>query len=150
MLFPPKNFDVVLKEMKAFAEYTMPFTHPKQKHDDEINDLKAREEKIDGYNVIVFYSKSDHGNYYSEIVQIMGRYTPFLPFSLVCKIGKKFLGNKHLSFIDFIRDNRKVYCWTVKLDTKNNPIANYTENVLDCVYEGLEYIALNQSHVNFR
>lgn len=148
MLFPPKNFDTFVKEMKSFGEFLMPYTNPKVK-DDDINFMKARDIILDGYNLVVYYSKVDYKKYYSEILQITSRYAPFLPFSIVCKIGKRFLGNKNLSFVEFIKDNRKVYCWTIFLDRDNNPIEVNRENLLDCVYEGLQYRSLNPSNLNF-
>lgn len=147
MLFQVKNLDEAVKDMKSFGTFLMDYSIPKvSKPDDEdINFIKTKEFMVDGYTVIVYYSKNDWNTHYMEILQITGKYAPFLPFSLVCKIGKKFLGDKHLSYVDFVADERKTYCWTAASDKGNNPIpAPYKKESLsdDYVYEGLCYKCL--------
>lgn len=150
MLFPIKSFDEIVKEMKSFGTFLMPYSRPKvrQEDDDDVNFMKAKEVTVDGYALVIYYSKNDWPTHYMEILQVTGKYSPFLPFSLVCKIGKKFLGDKHLSLVEFTREDRKTYCWTVASDKTNNPIpAPYKKESLsdDCVYEGLYYKCLNPS-----
>ncbi len=150
MLFPIKSFDTVITEMKSFGTFLMPFSQPKvsKEDDEEVSCLKLRETTIDGYSVAVHYSKNDYPTHYMEVVQITGKYSPFLPFSLVCKIGKKFLGDKFLSYVDYLRDDRKTYCWTFATDKSNNPIpAPYKKESIsdDRVYEGLSYKCINPS-----
>lgn len=150
MLFPIKSFDETVKEMKSFGAYLMPYSRPKvaQEDDNDINFMKAKEALVDGYSLVLYYSKNDWPTHYMEIVQISGKFTPFLPFSLVCKIGRKFLGEKYLSYVDFMQEDRKTYCWTAASDKANNPIpAPYKKESLsdDCIYEGLCYKCLNPS-----
>lgn len=152
MLFKNKSLPQNVKEVKAFGAYLMPFNFPKvsPENEDEIGCIKSREIVVDGYEVAVYYNKADWTDHYLEILQITGKYVPFLPFSLVCKIGKSFLGDKELSYVDFIKDSRKVYCWTCVLNLNNEPIVNpYKADVLDCSYEGLCYRCLNPANVNF-
>jgi len=149
MFFSMKSFDDIVKEMKSFGNFLMPYSQPKvdQAEEEDINILKSREVVIDGYSVVVHYNKNDWPTHYMEIVQISGKYTPYLPFYLVCKIGKKFLGNKHLSYLDYSKDGRKTYCWTLATDKANNPMPTpYRETFVlnDCVYEGLCYKSLVQ------
>lgn len=150
MLFPIKSFDETVKDMKSFGAFLMPYSRPKvaQEDDDDINFMKAKEALVDGYSLVLYYSKNDWPTHYMEIVQISGKFTPFLPFSLVCKIGRKFLGEKHLSYVDFMKEDRKTYCWTVASDKEHNPIpAPYKKESLsdDCIYDGLCYKCLNPS-----
>jgi len=150
MLFPIKNFDEFVKETKSFGNFLMPYNQPKASPEDEedINFFKTKEAVIDGYSIVTHYSKNDWPTHYMEVLQVTGKFTPFLPFSLICKIGKKFLGDKYLSYVDFIKDSRKTYCWTLATDKTNNPMpAPYRKEVLsdDCVYEGLCYKCLNPS-----
>src|SRR5262249_8698545 len=135
------------KDLKSFGLFLMPYSKPKtsQEDDDDINFMKSKEVMVDGYSLIIYYSKNEWPTHYMEILQITGKYTPFLPFSLVCKIGRKFLGEKHLSYVDFTQNDRKTYCWTAASDKSNNPIpAPYKKEALsdDCIYEGLEYKCL--------
>jgi len=67
MLFPIKNFDVVVKEMKSFGEFLMPYTDPKD-NDDDLNFMKSRETIVDGYNLVLYYNKLNHNTCYSEIL----------------------------------------------------------------------------------
>jgi len=152
MLFENKSLEQNVKEMKAFGAFLMPYNFPKvsPECEDDVGFIKSRELTVDGYNVVVYYSKADWTEHYLEILQITGRHIPFMPFSLVCKIGKIFLGDRELSYVDFIKDGRKVYCWTVVLDLNNLPIINpYKVDVSDCSYEGFCYRCLNPAKVNF-
>lgn len=152
MLFENKSLAQNVKELKAFGACLMPYNYPKvgPEEEDEIGFIKSREIVVDGYTVVVYYNKADWTEHYLEILQITGRFTPFLPFSLVCKIGKSFLGDKELSYVDFIKDGRKVYCWTCGLDLNNTPIPHpYKAEVLDCSFEGFFYRRLNPASVNF-
>ena len=147
-MFSIKSFKDTVKEMKSFGEFLIPYNRPKvtQQDEDEVNFLKAREAIVDGYHLVLYYSKSDWDTHYLEVVQATGRYTPFLPFSLVCKIGKRFLGDQQLSYLDSVSGNKKTYCWTVAKDKSNNPIpAPYKKEALsdECVFEGLCYKRFN-------
>lgn len=153
MFFPIKNIDEVAKEMKSFGEFLMQYSSPKvsQEDDSDVGVIKQREVTVDGYVVVIYYSKNDWPTHYMEVVQVTAKHMPFLPFSLVCKIGKKYLGDAYLSYVDYFRDNRKTYCWTVASDKENNRIpAPYKKEILsdDCVYEGLFYKCLNPSNKN--
>lgn len=149
MLFPIKSFDEMIKETKALGEILMQYSQPKVSRADEdvIQCLKTREITVDGYSILISYSKNDWPGHYMEVLQITGKYTPFLPFSLICKIGKKFFGETHLSFVDFMKEDRKTYCWTVASDKNHNPIpVPYKKEILldDREYEGLFYKCVNQ------
>lgn len=153
MLFPIQPFDEVVKEIKSFGNYLMVYNQPKVSKEDEgeINFFKIREVLADGYSLILHYNKNDWPTHYMEVLQITSKYTPYLPFSLVCKIGKKFLGDKHLSYVDSFNNDRKTYCWTLATDKESNPIPTpYKKNILsdDRIYEGLCYKCINPSKKN--
>ena len=82
----------------------------------------------------------------------MSRDTPFLPFGLIVKLAQKILGGHHLSLVEMLRGNRKIYCWTLLVDKTGRPkksnIEN-SENVERCVYEGFEYGYIDPTTVNF-
>lgn len=143
MLLPSKTLNAeTLKEIREFGKFLMPYNFPKVSPEDEeeISILKSQDLVVDGYNVVISYSKADWDTHYLEVVQLTGHYSPFLPFSLVCKIGKKILGDKHLSYVDFIKNEQKVYCWTIVLDRENNAIPGpFKQELRDCTYEGLTY-----------
>lgn len=152
MLYPYKKFEEALVEMRNFGEYLIPYNIPQAtpQDEEEVNFLKTKEMVVDGYSLIIYFNKADWGDHYLEILQISGKYVPFLPFSLVCKIGKKFLGDKCLSYVDFIKDSQKTYCWTVVLDKKGEAVPGpYKKDVADCSYEGFCYTCLNPASVNF-
>lgn len=148
-----KKLDDHIKEMRAFGEFLMPYNFPQVKAEEEetVNAIKARDVEVDGYSLILHYSKSKYESHYLETLQILGKYAPFLPFSVVCKIGKKFLGDQHLSLVEILRDNRKIYCWSVVLDKDRNPtVGPYQKDEVEkCIYEGFEYIFMSPNQVNF-
>src|SRR5690348_1768102 len=103
----------VVENIKKFGEFLIPYNFPIATTEDEdaINIIKTKEVVIDGYNLIIHYNKAKYKDHYLTTLQILGRWSPFLPFSLVCKIGKKFLGDQHLSLVEIFVENRKIYCW---------------------------------------
>jgi hypothetical protein len=147
-----KSFDEHIREMKGFGHFLMPYNFPQvpAEEEEDVNFIKAREVVIDGYNLILHYSKADYGGHFLQTLQVLGKFTPFLPFCLVCKIGKRFLGDKHLSLVELFRDNRKIYCWTLVTNRAGKPIQGpYQNDEETCVYEGFEYRSVSPKQVNF-
>lgn len=147
-----KSLGKHIEEMRGLGEVLVKYNFPKapSEWEDDLNVLKMRELIIDGYYVLAHYSKADYGDHFLETLQVLGKNCPFLPFFLVCKLAKRFLGERELSLLEFVRDNRKIYCWTLTLDMENNPIPSpFDPEVKRCVYEGLEYGYMQPSQVNF-
>ncbi len=146
------HLDDCVEQMREFGEFLIPYNYPKvsEKEEEDINYIKLRDVCVDGYSLILHYSKADWDDHYLETLQILGKYMPFLPFSVVCKIGKKFLGDKHLSLIEIIREGRKIYCWSVVLDHTGKPVPGpYRGELEHNEYDGLEFRRMNPEHVNF-
>lgn len=138
-----KDLDYQIEEMRRLSEILLPYTYPVVatfEEEQEILPLKQRAIKVDGYDLIVCFSQADYGKYILESLQIQSIYTPFLPFSLVCKVGRMFMGSKHLSYVEFFKDIRKIYCWTVK---RENGVAVPPTKSQPGNYEGFKYRILN-------
>jgi hypothetical protein len=151
-MFPHKSLALHVKEMRGLGEILVAYNHPKvpPEEEDDILIFKSRDIIVDGYSIIIFYSKSDHGRYFLETLQILGQHHPFLPFWVVVKIVKAFLGSNHLSLVEIFKEGKKIYCWSVAKDGKNEAVAcPYKVKVKDCVYEGLYYKTMNPNEVNF-
>lgn len=103
-------------EMRAMANLLIPATFPKVtfKEEQEILLLKQRVMTIDGYEISICFSMADYGNNMLESLQLQGVFAPFLPFIVVCKLGRAFLGEENISYIEFFRNKRNVYCWTLR------------------------------------
>lgn len=147
------NLQKHIEEMRGFGDFLMPYNYPRGSAEDEdiVGHLKMREVLVDGYHLILHYSKSDYGTHFLETLQVLGKYAPFLPFYVICKIGKKFLGEQHLSLLEFMRGSHKIYCWTLILDEHGKAVSGpYDEKVISKkVYEGLEYVSLSSAQVDF-
>ncbi len=111
-----KKLPKIIKEMRAVANHLIPHTFPQAEFSDEqdVLCLKQRTTNIDGYEAILCYSDAQYKEYLLSSLQIQPVHGPFLPFAIVCKIGKAFFGSRNLSYIEFFRNNKKVYCWTIK------------------------------------
>jgi len=137
---PPLEKQV--KEMQALAETLVPYTFPvvSIEEEQEILILKQRQITLDGYDISVILSKAKYPEYGIESLQISSVRTPFLPFNMVCKIGRAFLGDQYLGYAEFFKKGEKVYCWTVRYqeDNKIPP----TDRAFEAVYEGFEYKVL--------
>lgn len=137
-----------VKEMRAMAELLIPHTYPNVdfKEEYEVLPLKCRTITVDGYDVVVNFSKSDYRKYFVESLQIQSSYSYFLPFTLVCKVARAFLGSENLCFADFIKNNKKIYCWTLR--TRNGKAISPSKKSEPTSYEGFEYNISNPGSVN--
>jgi hypothetical protein len=145
-----KLYDIV-ENMKELGNFFIPYNFPIETaaEEDKINILKFREVRVDGYDVILHFNKHDYGNHYLETFQLLGKDLPFLPFCLTCKLAKMFLGSHYLSLIEVLKDNRKIYCWTVVKDRDGKPMSSpYKDKSESCVYEDLEYSYVPPDKVN--
>lgn len=134
--------------MKGMAELLVPHTFPVVdfKAEQDIILLKQRSIVVDGYEIVVCFSRADYGDYFLESLQLQSAFAPFLPFNIVCKLGRAFLGSENLSYIEFFRNNRKVYCWTLK-SRNGRPLPPDKKTLPGC-YEGFEYSVLSPGSVD--
>ena len=138
--------------IKRMAEQLVPYNFPTVSPQDEeiINFLKFTEATVDGYDVILHFNKHDYGDHYLETFQVLGKEVPFLPFVLICKLAKLFLGEQKLSLVEVLKDGRKIYCWTLIRDKKGKAIAApYQNKGEDCSYEGFQYSYVTPDKINF-
>jgi len=140
-----KTFSDNVKEMKGLADLLAEYSYPKRMiHEDDIACLKQRQMTVDGYEVIVYYGKSDYGGMLIYLLSVTGKYFPILPFNLVCKVAQKFLGTKELSLIEYAKEKHKVYTWMLMTSALNQPIPNSCiSNSKPCVYNGIEFIRMS-------
>lgn len=145
------KLDKIVTEMKGLGEFLVDFTYPQasSKEEDQISVLKSREIMIDGYEIGVHYSKSETDDRYLECLQCFGLHSPFLPFAIVVKVARKFLGDEHLCFIDVYQNNKKTYCWTVSVDESGLALPPEQEIARGMEYEGFRFDYMNSKSVNF-
>lgn len=120
-----KEIDQSVQELKNLGKILIPYNYPKTKLGNEEDDLlvfKTRLFVVDGYSLVAHYQRCEYDDYYLDILQIYGDYSTFLPLPVICKLAKKFLGNKELSLVEAYKDNRKIYCWTLYLNKKEEVI----------------------------
>jgi len=154
-MYPYKQqvLDEIAKEMKSLGEVLVPFNYPKMPvgiWEDDLGIFKARQVTIDGYSLFLHYQKSDYDNYLIETLQIHNLKSPFLPFNLICKIGRRFLGSKNLSLIEIYKEHRKIYIWSLCSDRqgKSMPIPEQN-NTESCEFEGLQYTYMHPQNIDF-
>ena len=153
MSYKRQKLNEIVKEMKSLGDVLVPFNYPKASitsWEDDLGIFKAREVVIDGYSLFIHYQKSDYDEYLIETIQIHNTKSPFLPFNLICKVGRRFLGSSCLSLIEIYKEHRKIYIWSVCTDKagKTIPIPNHSSNEL-CEYEGLQYTLMQPKNVDF-
>lgn len=137
-----------VRSMKNMGSYLVPYTFPRVdfKIEQDVLLLKQRQIVVDGYDVLVCFSKADYGEYFLESLQLQASYAPFLPFTVVCKLGRAFLGKESISLIEFLRNTKKVYCWTKKQrDGRPLPPDKKTK---PGSYEGFEFNILQPGTVD--
>jgi len=146
-----EDFDNLIERQRVLGDRLVPYNYPRNdpRIEDDIHILKVAETVVDGYNVVIYYSKADYDGHFLETVQVFGHDMPFLPFSLVVKIAQKFLGSSYLSLVEIPKSNRKVYCWTVCVDEEGKPMPSpYEVKTEMCSFEGFEYAYMQQDQIN--
>lgn len=139
------SLDETVESMRNVGETLIPHNYPKSVppplgQQDDLLLFKKKSILVDGYNIDVHYQKSDFDEYLTETLQIYAQYSPFLPFNVVVKLAKKFLGGHDLSLVEIYREGRKIYIWTVYVDRRGRPIKfPFDIQVENCNYEGIRY-----------
>jgi hypothetical protein len=89
------NFDEFSLSLRSIADDMVPYTFPKNhpRLEIEISFLKTRQIMVDGYEIITYFSRADYDDYYQETLQLLSVSNSFLPFHLVAKVARKFIGN---------------------------------------------------------
>lgn len=130
------------------ARLLIPHTFPLASFEDEqvILPLKQTVITVDGYDVVICLSAADYDKYILWSFQIQSVYTPFLPFNVVCKLGRTFLGGKHLAYLEFAKDGKKVYCWTLR--RKGRKTITASNDSEPETFEGFEFVRLNPESVD--
>lgn len=152
LLYSQQSLEESVTQIRRMGEFLMPYTYPitPKSEAEGIACLKLHEMMLDGYQIFVQYNKGNYGEYFLESVEILGKNAPFLPFVLVCKVAKAFLGEEHLAYVDFWHDNRRHYCWTLAKDDDDQPMPGPFKVEMEIgEYEGLEYSVLPNGGVNF-
>jgi hypothetical protein len=146
-----RNFKEQVEGLINMGNMLISYTFPRSDLVDEqiVIPLKQIKANIDGYEVNLHYSVADYGNHYLKSVQVWSSFFPFLPFNLICKVGKSFLGFESLSYVDFYKDNKKYYCWTLRCDKNGKLIVPDEEVSRPTSYEGFSYSVLDPRSVNF-
>ena len=142
------TLDEHVNQLKKVCNQLIPYSIPKGTIEDELDllPLKSGVIVVDGYDISVNLSISDYEKYSTETIQIQGLFTPFLPFFLVCKIAKAFLGEENLSYAEFIRNNRRIYSWIVR--KRGNKILKPAGKVSWDEYDGFKYAITNPGFAN--
>lgn len=130
------------EEMRFVAnkliKYTSPKCHPKIEKD--LIFIKTRVVIVDGYELVLFFSISQYDKRKHETLHIMSNDFNFLPFNLVSRVGRTFLGNKNLHLVELIKNGKKLYIWNVWLDENQNPTeVRVLQMNKTLTFEGWEY-----------
>jgi len=153
LMFEDKPIDEIVESMRSVGETLIPHNYPKSKpplpgKEDELLLFKKKSVIVDGWNLDLHYQKCDFDEYYTETLQVYAHYAPFMPFNLVAKLARKFLGAHHLSLVEIFREGRKIYCWTVYVDRRGRPLEfPFDIPIENCVFEGMNYYYMQPSQV---
>lgn len=149
MLYDSTPFKQHVKDMKIMAQFLVPYSPPNAPDDDDITFFKQREIVADGYTLAVQLSRIEHKDHdaYLDVVSLTGKYMPYLPMPLLCKVAEGFLGNKELTFTEVTQNGRKYYSWMVLYNLNGTPISNdfIGEGVVE-TYNGLKFIRCQNQH----
>lgn len=145
------SLEKTIKEIKSLGDILVSYNYPVASIDleEDLQILKLRQITIDGYDIMICYSKADYEDKYCISLQIFGRYSVFLPFNVVSKVAKSFLGEKELSLTEIYQNNRKIYCWCLWANKTDNTPVSFEGRSEKCEYEGWYYKYLEAKEINF-
>ena len=140
MLYEFEKLDDQIKAMKQMSILLIPYSQPRVSDDDDVSFFKQREIIVDGYRIIANFSHSDYEGIYLDVISFTGKYMPYLPMILLCKLGERFLGNKELTFNESLRNGRKFYSWMVLYKADGTPVSNnFVSDGIEDSFNGLEF-----------
>lgn len=136
-----RNLNTIVKDLKDASNLIVNYTFPKVTTviEADFDFLRSTRACVDGIVVNIYYTKSDYEVHFFETVQIIGEYSPFVPFSVVLKIGRAFLGDNNLTLTEFYQKNRKVYCWNLITGKDGQQFPNENLRGERCCFEGYNY-----------
>lgn len=136
-----RDLNTIVKDLKNASKLIIELTYPKASTLEEANYdfLRSSRACIDGFLLNIYYTKSEYDDHFFETVQIIGEYSPFIPFHVVFKIGKAFLGEENLSLTEFFQKNRKVYCWNMITGKDGQQMSVDLLRGQKCNFEGCKY-----------
>lgn len=140
-----RDLNRIVNDLKRASELIINFTYPKSSTIEEANYdfLRSSRACIDGFLLNIYYTKSDYDIHFFETVQIVGEYSPFIPFHIIFKVGKAFFGEENLTLSEFYQKNRKVYCWNMVVSKNGTQMSSDLLNGQKCDFEGCKYILIN-------
>lgn len=147
-----ESLEQLIERTRRLGDALVPLNWPLNQRGDEqeLSVLKGNTTTVDGYEISLHYNKADHGHYYLETLQIYGQHAPFLPFCVVCKVARRFLGSKYLYLVELMQEHKKVYIWTVCVDKNGPAIENPRQQAAEFLeFEGFEYRLMDSKSVQF-
>lgn len=133
------DFDQDVASMRRMAEYLAPYEKTKEDRAD-LAILATRELCVHGYDISFYLWKSRHPGVDIWSLQMYSKNQAFLPFSLVCECGTKFLGTADLGLCEFLVRGHKLYVWSVAVAQDGTPIpVPARPEVKVCSYGGLTF-----------
>jgi hypothetical protein len=128
-----------VREMKSLAETLKPYSPPRCPRDDDISWLKAREVVVDGIPMTIHYSVADHGDFNPAVLTIGCRNVPFIPFTVICKVARMFLGTDNLTLFEYTKGGSKIYSWMVLFNNKGEPVQDHHNDKDKESYNGFSF-----------
>jgi len=147
-----RNLNTIIESMKVTGEMLVPYNYPRAdpRNENDLSFLKLVDCVVDGYYITLHFSKADYPEHFLSTLQIFGQNAPFLPFTLVLKIARKFFGDEELCLVEMFKSNRKIYCWTLQTEKDGDPMPSpHKDQGEQCFYDGFEYTYMDSSFMNF-
>lgn len=146
MLDNEGHLDEIIDGMRDVSNELITYTYPRSNiaTESKIDLLKQRSFNVDGYDLLVHFSIADYSVCRVESLEIIGLHYPFLPMSLVCKLGVRFLGGHNLKYAESFKGGRKVYIWTVAIDDRGRPMPLVNSLLSKRLFEGLSYYVIDK------
>lgn len=135
-----------VKEMLRTADFLVPYSPPLHPSDEDISLLRSREIIVDGYPLTAHLMKNDHKDIKTLVLTLFSKTVPFLPMSVISKTARMFLGDEHLTLMEYIQNGTKIYSWMILLK-KGEAMEHFDVSKGNKVsYNGFEFVRINDSN----
>lgn len=133
------NLDSLIEDVKKIEDISKPSNIISQEQEDQ---LKSKIVEIDGYTVVFLFKREIDGPFCLESLHLKSLHFKYLPFHIVAKLGKKFLGKHHLRLVERMVDDKKTYEWRIIVDRTGRPVeVELYDHIAfeECVYDDFHY-----------
>lgn len=97
---------------------------------------------IDGYDVVMYCSKTSFANNVMHSLQLWCQDLPFLPMNVSVKIANIFYKTDNVCLFQLYNNGKFIYCWTKLQDDVGEILRPLDQFIEECTYKKFKYFLM--------